>query len=62
MLLFPSEFNHIVYPYHTSDDCRISVAGDISIDSQNYLEPLPVNTYNDFKYRNFYDTVNGDNN
>lgn len=58
MLLFPGDFNHIVYPFHTSDDYRISVAGDISIDSMQSLDPLPVNSAGDFAYRNFYDTVN----
>lgn len=56
MLLFPSEFNHIVYPYHMSDEYRISVAGDIAVDSESHLNPLPVNTLNDFKYKNFHDT------
>jgi len=58
MLLFPGDFNHIVYPFHTTDEYRISVAGDISVDSMQSLDPLPVNSTSDFAYKNFYDTVN----
>lgn len=56
MILFPGDFNHIVYPYHTSDEYRISIAGDISIDSTRSLGLIPTNTFNDLKYRNFPDT------
>lgn len=37
IIIFPSDFNHCVYPSFTSDKLRISVAGDIAIDS---LRPL----------------------
>jgi hypothetical protein len=30
-LIFPSELNHCVYPFFTSDDYRISVSGNISL-------------------------------
>ena len=27
--LFPSTLNHVVYPFYTSDECRVSVSGNI---------------------------------
>jgi hypothetical protein len=30
MIFFPAELNHTVYPFYTSDDYRISIAGNIS--------------------------------
>lgn len=33
ILLFPSDINHIVYPHFTTKEYRISVAGDISLNS-----------------------------
>ena len=53
MVLFPGDFNHIVYPYHTSNEYRISIAGDIAIDSMQSFELIPTHTSNDLKYRNF---------
>tara|TARA_B100000085_G_scaffold44985_1_gene38123 strand:+ start:2077 stop:2751 length:675 start_codon:yes stop_codon:yes gene_type:complete len=35
ILLFPSDINHIVYPHYSTEDYRISVAGDIVLDSNN---------------------------
>lgn len=32
MLMFPASLRHIVYPFYTSDDYRISVSGNIRID------------------------------
>ena len=29
MALFPAELNHIVYPFYTSDDYRISISGNV---------------------------------
>ena len=29
LLMFPSPINHLVYPFYTSDDYRISIAGNI---------------------------------
>ena len=29
MLIFPAKMNHTVYPFFTSDDCRISVSGNV---------------------------------
>jgi hypothetical protein len=31
MAIFPSHFNHMVYPFYTSDDYRISISGNIQI-------------------------------
>lgn len=31
LILFHSKLNHIVYPFHTSDDYRISVAGNVKL-------------------------------
>tara|TARA_B100000131_G_scaffold291068_1_gene304348 strand:- start:617 stop:1291 length:675 start_codon:yes stop_codon:yes gene_type:complete len=39
MLFFPSDINHIVYPHFTTKDYRISLAGDITLDS-NHCEGL----------------------
>lgn len=33
MLFFPSDINHIVYPHYTTKDYRISLAGDIALNS-----------------------------
>jgi len=33
MIVFPSDINHCVYPTHTTDEYRLSVAGDISLSS-----------------------------
>tara|TARA_B100002019_G_C21075439_1_gene501133 strand:+ start:77 stop:724 length:648 start_codon:yes stop_codon:yes gene_type:complete len=33
ILLFPSDINHIVYPHFTTKEYRISVAGDIALNS-----------------------------
>jgi hypothetical protein len=32
MLMFPSKLNHMVYPFYTSDDHRISISGNFSIE------------------------------
>ena len=37
MLLFPSKLQHAVYPFYTSDEDRISVAGNIGADSSKIL-------------------------
>ena len=29
--MFPSSLNHIVYPFHTSDDYRVTIAGNVSL-------------------------------
>lgn len=31
MLMFPSDLEHTVYPFYTSDSCRISVSGNIKL-------------------------------
>jgi len=38
MLMFPASMHHCVYPFYTSDEFRISVAGNF------VLEPMAVNT------------------
>ena len=40
ILLFPSDINHIVYPHYSTEDYRISVAGDIVLDSNNVGEEI----------------------
>lgn len=30
MLMFPAKLKHLVYPFYTSDDCRITVSGNVS--------------------------------
>ena len=35
MMLFPSDMNHIVYPHYTTKDYRISLAGDIVLNSHS---------------------------
>ena len=32
MLFFPSKLHHEVYPFYTSDDARISIAGNLTLD------------------------------
>jgi hypothetical protein len=34
MALFPSSLNHIVYPFYTSDDYRITISGNIHLQGQ----------------------------
>ena len=38
ILLFPSQLKHCVYPFYNSDEERISVSGNISLDSTSYME------------------------
>lgn len=38
IIIFPSDFNHCVYPSFTTDKLRVSVAGDISIDSDKTFD------------------------
>jgi hypothetical protein len=33
IMVFPSEMNHLVYPFYTSDDYRISVSGNFAYDN-----------------------------
>ena len=33
MLFFPSKLNHIVYPFYECDEERISVSGNIGVDT-----------------------------
>ena len=33
MIFFPSDMNHLVYPHFTTDEWRISIAGDIALNS-----------------------------
>ena len=35
MLLFPSRLEHCVFPYYISDDVRISISGNVSLNSEN---------------------------
>ena len=34
MILFPSKIYHQVYPFYTSDEYRISISGNVSLDSE----------------------------
>jgi hypothetical protein len=38
IVIFPSSMNHIVYPFYTSDDYRISISGNLSRKEQKTLE------------------------
>ena len=38
MLFFPSDINHIVYPHFTTTEWRISIAGDIVLNSQELID------------------------
>ena len=31
MIIFPAELHHLVYPFYTSDDYRITVSGNIKL-------------------------------
>tara|TARA_B100002019_G_C21152554_1_gene539008 strand:+ start:112 stop:816 length:705 start_codon:yes stop_codon:yes gene_type:complete len=53
MLLFPGDLNHTVYPHYTTDEYRISIAGDIVIDSLNCDQLVPVYRKNDHEFSNF---------
>ena len=53
MLLFPSDLNHVVYPYHLSYGYRISIAGDVCVDSLNPGHPVASMQKTDIIYRNF---------
>ena len=35
MIFFPSDMNHLVYPHFTTDEWRISIAGDIALNSND---------------------------
>lgn len=43
MILFPSQLHHAVYPHFTTNEPRISVAGDIAVSS--YAVGDPINPY-----------------
>lgn len=53
ILLFPGDLKHVVYPHYTTDEYRISIAGDIVIDSLNCGEQMPVYRKNDYEFCNF---------
>ena len=53
IILFPGDLKHVVYPHYTTDEYRISIAGDIVIDSLNCGEPMPVYRKNDYEFCNF---------
>jgi hypothetical protein len=38
ILLFPAMMNHCVYPFYTSDEYRISIAGNVFLDTSKYRE------------------------
>ena len=40
ILLFPSDINHIVYPHFTTKEYRISVAGDIALNSHSAFDVI----------------------
>ena len=50
MIFFPSDMNHLVYPHFTTEEWRISIAGDIALNSNevvtqvNHEFPDPKNT------------------
>lgn len=58
IILFPGKLNHIVNPYHTSDKYRISIAGNICVDSENHEHQIFKYRFNDVKYQNFEDNQN----
>ena len=35
MVMFPSKLQHLVYPFYTSDDYRITVSGNINFWVEN---------------------------
>ena len=37
IIMFPSALQHCVYPFYTSDDCRISISGNISFDTSKVV-------------------------
>ena len=34
MLLFPSSLHHMVYPFYNSDEERVTISGNISLDTR----------------------------
>jgi hypothetical protein len=40
MILFPSNWQHIVYPHHSTDEYRIALAGDIALDSMQVINAI----------------------
>ena len=44
MILFPSDMNHLVYPHYTTKDYRISLAGDIVLNSHSTHELINPST------------------
>ena len=53
MLLYPSDFHHQVYPHFTSEEFRVSVAGDVSASSIDHLQEIPVFQDADREFGNF---------
>jgi hypothetical protein len=35
IIMFPASLQHCVYPFYTSNDCRISISGNIQFDTSN---------------------------
>tara|TARA_R100000742_G_C4268006_1_gene86292 strand:+ start:14 stop:715 length:702 start_codon:yes stop_codon:yes gene_type:complete len=40
MILFPSNWQHVVYPHHSTDEYRIAIAGDIALDSTQVIKSV----------------------
>jgi len=40
MIMFPSNWQHIVYPHHSTDEFRIAVAGDVALDSTQVVKSI----------------------
>ena len=38
MLMFPAKMNHMVYPFFTSNDYRVTVSGNINLDVTKIVE------------------------
>ena len=40
MIVFPSNWQHVVYPHHSTDEYRIAVAGDVALDSMQVTRSI----------------------
>ena len=47
MLIFPANYNHLVYPFFTSDEERITISGNIKIDATGVVQILPNKNNNE---------------
>ena len=60
MILFPSDMSHCVYPFFTSDEYRISISGNISLNADINPKPLSLDISKSIPYNTSVNIQNND--